>query len=101
MGTEPLALLEEAVGVLWQDKYIGTDVWIHDGAIVLYQASVIPDGFILGAGSVLTKNPGPYEIWAGVPARKIARRNPIDRRQIEAHVNHNRFLLKDFMRDSN
>ena len=101
MGTEPLALLEETVGVLWQDKYIGTDVWIHDGAIVLYQASVIPDGFILGAGSVLTKNPGPYEIWAGVPARKIARRSPMDRRQIEVHVNHNRFLLKDFISNSN
>ncbi len=26
---------------------------------------------VLGAGSVLTKNIPPYEIWAGNPARKI------------------------------
>jgi acetyltransferase-like isoleucine patch superfamily enzyme len=77
-GTRPLLDIEEEFGVLWQDKYIGADVTIHDGAIVLYQVTVIPDGFVLGAGSVLTKNPGPYEIWAGVPARKIGVREKTD-----------------------
>jgi acetyltransferase-like isoleucine patch superfamily enzyme len=100
LGTEPLALLEEEFGVLWQDKYIGSDVWIHDAAVVLYQVTHIPDGFILGAGSVLTKNPGPYEVWAGVPARKIGRRRPMDREQIEAGIKRNRFLLKDFFNES-
>jgi acetyltransferase-like isoleucine patch superfamily enzyme len=81
--------------VLWQDKEIGRDVWIHDGAIVLYQASQLPDGFVLGAGSVLTKNPGAYEIWAGNPARKIGERMSADREAIEARVNGNRFRLPD------
>lgn len=94
-GTEPLALLEEEIGVLWQDKYIGADVWIHDGSIVLYQVTHIPDGVVLGAGSVLTKNPGPYEVWAGVPAAKIAQRQDMGREDIERIVNQKRFRLSD------
>jgi acetyltransferase-like isoleucine patch superfamily enzyme len=86
MGKEPLALLEEEFGVLWQDKTIGADVWIHDGSIVLYQANRIPDGVVLGAGSVLTKNPGPYEIWAGVPARRIAVRKEMSREQLSEFI---------------
>ncbi len=93
MGKQPLALLENDLGVLWQDKKIGSDVWIHDGAIVLYQATHLPDGFVLGAGSVLTKNPGSYEIWAGNPARKIGERNTLDRETIEARVNGESFRL--------
>ena len=92
-GTEPLALLEEEIGVLWQDKYIGADVWIHDGSIVLYQVTHIPDGVVLGAGSVLTKNPGPYEIWAGSPARKIGTRIETDTASIEKVVTQKAFLL--------
>ncbi len=94
-GTEPLALLEDEIGVLWQDKYIGADVWIHDGSIVLYQVTHIPDGVVLGAGSVLTKNPGPYEVWAGVPATKIAKRQNMDREEIERIVNQKKFKLSD------
>ena len=82
LGRKPLALLEEEFGVLWQDKTIGTDVWIHDGSMVLYQVTCIPDGVVLGAGSVLTKNPEPYEIWAGVPARRIAVRQKLSREQL-------------------
>ena len=96
-GTEPLAVLEEEIGVLWQDKYIGSDVWIHDGSIVLYQVTHIPDGFVLGAGSVLTKNPGPYEIWAGAPAGKIAERNRMDRAQIKQILSRKTFRLSDYL----
>ena len=95
MGTRPLLELEETYGVLWQDKYIGTDVWIHDGAFVLHQVTHLPDGFVLGAGSVLTKNPGPYEIWAGNPAQKIGSRTDADKRKIERSLNKKRFLLND------
>jgi len=95
LGTRPLALLENDLGVLWQDKEIGADVWIHDGAMVLFQVTHLPDGFVLGAGSVLTRNPGPYEIWAGNPARKIARRKEMDREAIEAWVSEPRFRLPD------
>ena len=78
MGLEPLLAVEEEHGVIWQDKVIGADVWIHDSAMVLSQATHIPDGVVLGAGAVLTKNPGPYEIWAGVPAVKIDKRTEVD-----------------------
>ncbi|MEW6218318.1 MAG: acyltransferase [Thermodesulfobacteriota bacterium] len=95
LGRKPLARTEAEHGLLWQDKYIGADVWIHDGALVLYQVSEIPDGVVLGAGSVLTRNPGPYEIWAGVPARKIGERGPDDAEAIAARLNRPRFRLSD------
>ena len=69
----PLLLLQQAKGVKWQDKKIGRDVWLH-GCIVLYQVADIPDGVVVGAGSVLTKDPEPYGIYAGNPARKIGER---------------------------
>jgi acetyltransferase-like isoleucine patch superfamily enzyme len=94
MGTRPLLELEETYGVLWQDKHIGTDVWIHDGSFVLYQATHLPDGFVLGAGSVLTKNPGPYEIWAGNPARKIGHRTNVNDSKIQKLVGQKRFALE-------
>lgn len=97
MGLRPLALIEERFGVLWQDKYIGTDVWIHDSAIVLYQVTHIPDGVIVGAGSVLTKNPGPYEIWAGVPARRIGCRTRTDADAVRRRLAEKRFDLKAFL----
>ena len=70
---QPLLLLQEEKGVKWQNKVIGKDVWLH-GCTILYQVTRIPDGVVVGAGAVLTKNPGPYEIWAGNPARKIGER---------------------------
>jgi carbonic anhydrase/acetyltransferase-like protein (isoleucine patch superfamily) len=93
MGLEPLLAVEEEYGVVWQDKYIGSDVWIHDSAMVLSQVTHIPDGVVLGAGAVLTKNPGPYEIWAGVPAVKIDKRTEVDPADIRAFVEQKRFSL--------
>jgi carbonic anhydrase/acetyltransferase-like protein (isoleucine patch superfamily) len=77
-GRRPLLEVEEQHGVMWQDKLIGNDVWIHDEARILYQVTQIPDGVVIGAGAVLTRNPGPYEIWGGVPARKIGEREALD-----------------------
>lgn len=93
-GKKPLARMEAKFGVKWQDKFIGTDVWIHDGAIVLYQVTHIPDGVVVGAGSVLTKNPGPYEIWAGSPARRIGQRQEMTEEEIMDRINGPKFLLK-------
>jgi acetyltransferase-like isoleucine patch superfamily enzyme len=93
MGKRPLARTENELGVLWQDKYIGTDVWIHDGAIVLYQVTHLPDGFVLGAGSVLTKQPRSYEIWAGNPARKVGERTEMEASALEKFVNQKRFRI--------
>lgn len=54
---------------------IGNDVWI--GNRVMVKAGVhIADGAVIGMGSIVTKDVGPYEIWAGNPARFIRRRMP-------------------------
>ena len=96
-GKEPLLATQEKHGVVWQDKYLGKDVWIHENAIVLYQASILPDGFVLGAGSVLTKNPGAYEIWAGVPARKIADRKDLSSTELKSYFERPAFSLKEHL----
>ena len=52
---------------------IGNDVWI--GNRVMIKAGVkIGDGAVVGMGSIVTKDIGPYEIWAGNPARLIRKR---------------------------
>ena len=57
----------------YKNTYIGNDVWIGDH--VLIKAGVnISDGAVIGMGSVVTKDVGPYEIWAGNPARMIRKR---------------------------
>ena len=50
---QPLLLLQEEKGVKWKKKVIGKDVWLH-GCTILYQVTHIPDGVVVGAGSVLT-----------------------------------------------
>jgi hypothetical protein len=99
-GRRPLFAVEKDYGVMWQDKYIGTDVWLHDGSIVLYQATYLPDGFVLGAGSVLTKNPGTYEIWAGAPARRVGRREERTERRLLELVERSGYRLPEELRRS-
>ena len=50
--------------------YIGNDVWIGQNVLVKSGVS-IGDGAVIGMGSVVTKNVGPYEVWAGNPAKFI------------------------------
>lgn len=58
---------------IFKKTTIGNDVWI--GNRVMIKAGVmIADGAIVGMGSVVTKDIGPYEIWAGNPARFIRKR---------------------------
>lgn len=52
---------------------IGADVWVGFRAIVMAGVS-IGRGAIVAAGAVVTKDVPPYEIHAGVPARKIGER---------------------------
>lgn len=58
----------------WKERtYVGNDVWIGERATVL-SGLTIGDGAVIGGGSVVTKDVGPYEIWAGNPARFIRKR---------------------------
>jgi len=55
------------------------EVILEDGCDIGAGAIILPgvkigEGAIIGAGAVVTKNVPPYEIWAGVPARKIKER---------------------------
>ena len=52
---------------------IENDVWIGDGAKIKAGLK-ISNGAVIGMGSVVTKNVGPYEIWAGNPAKFIRKR---------------------------
>ena len=49
---------------------IGDDVWIGHAATIM-RGVKLGDGCIIAANSVVTKNVPAFEIWAGVPARKI------------------------------
>ncbi|TWU05959.1 acyltransferase [Stieleria varia] len=53
---------------------IGNDVWIGASAIITPGVAV-HRGAIVGAGSVVTRDIPEYEIWAGVPAKRIASRD--------------------------
>jgi acetyltransferase-like isoleucine patch superfamily enzyme len=59
---------------------IEEDVWIGARAIIL-PGVTLARGSVVGAGSVVTKSTGPYEIVAGNPAKVIRRRsNELDYR---------------------
>ena len=49
---------------------IADDVWIGANVVVL-KGVTIGRGAIIAAGSVLTRSVGEYEIWGGLPARKL------------------------------
>jgi len=58
-----------------EDKHtvIGNDVWIGANAIII-QGVKIGNGAVIGAGSIVTKDVGDYEIVAGNPAKFIRKR---------------------------
>jgi acetyltransferase-like isoleucine patch superfamily enzyme len=49
---------------------IGDDVWIGANAVLLDGAD-IGTGTVIAAGAVVSSTVPPFEIWGGVPARKI------------------------------
>lgn len=56
-----------------ENTYIGNDVWIGAGAIIMRGINV-GDGAVIGAGAVVTKDVPPYAIVAGTPAKVIKMR---------------------------
>jgi acetyltransferase-like isoleucine patch superfamily enzyme len=57
---------------------IGSDVWIGHGATVL-SGVTIGDGAVIGAQALITKDVPKFEIWGGVPAKKIGIRGNAER----------------------
>jgi acetyltransferase-like isoleucine patch superfamily enzyme len=56
-----------------KEVVIGQDCWFGSGVRVVMGVT-IGDGAVIGAGSVVTKDIPPYQIWAGNPARFIRER---------------------------
>jgi virginiamycin A acetyltransferase len=50
---------------------VGHDVWIGQKALILPSVSLIDNGAVIGAGSVVTKDVPPYAVVAGNPAKII------------------------------
>lgn len=67
---EPEKLIWEGIRIKSSPTIIEDDVWIGHGTIITGGVK-IGRGSIIGAGSVVTKDVPPCEIWAGVPARKL------------------------------
>ena len=63
-----------------EQGYVGGEIIIESGAWLGAHVTVLPGvkigkGAVIGAGSVVTKSIPAYEIWGGVPARKIKDRS--------------------------
>lgn len=69
IGTGPMRGLSCPEGVITLQE----DVWLGVNVVVL-KGVTIGCGAVVGAGAVVTKSIPAYEIWAGIPARKIGRR---------------------------
>ncbi|MBU0609700.1 MAG: acyltransferase [Armatimonadetes bacterium] len=56
---------------------VGEDCWIGYGAVIM-SGSQIGDGAVIGANAVVPAGTvvPPYEIWGGVPARRLKSRRP-------------------------
>jgi acetyltransferase-like isoleucine patch superfamily enzyme len=52
---------------------IEADVWVGYGSVIMSGVRV-GHGAIIAAGAVVTQDVPPYEIWGGVPARKLRER---------------------------
>lgn len=57
-------------GFVNQPVIIGENVWIGANSTIL-KGSIIGDGAIIASGAVVKGNVPPYEVWGGVPAKKI------------------------------
>lgn len=71
-GTDKQQVMREQPCV-GEEMIIHDDVWIGANAVIL-KGVVIGKGAIVAAGAVLTKHVPAYEIWGGVPAKKIGER---------------------------
>ncbi len=66
---------------------IGCDVWIGAGVIVL-RGAVIGDGAVIAAGALVRHRVPAYEVWGGIPARRLRARfaDPAMQRHAESKL---------------
>lgn len=69
VGTAPVAESGTDAAVVC----IGAEVWLGANVVVL-KSVTIGRGAVVGAGAVVTRDVAPYEIVAGVPAKRIGMR---------------------------
>lgn len=62
--------------------HIGHHCWLGTGAIVLQNVN-IGDGAVIAAGAVVTKDVPPFEVWGGIPAKFIRKREKLTSYHIE------------------
>ena len=55
--------------------HVGHHCWIGTGATIL-QNVTIGNGAVVAAGAMVTRDVPPYEVWGGIPAKYIRKRNP-------------------------
>jgi acetyltransferase-like isoleucine patch superfamily enzyme len=72
LGTDTPIARQPCIG---GDIVLGAGVWLGVNVIVL-RGVQIGEGAVIGAGAVVKRNIPAWEVWAGVPARKIASRMP-------------------------
>lgn len=80
-----------------KDIIIGNDVWLGEECLILDGAHV-SDGAVLGARSLVKRNQyiGPYEIWAGAPARFI--RHRFSYLDLNKHDTHSRNVARRLLK---
>lgn len=69
---------------------------VHDYALIGMGATLLDDaevgeGAIVAAGALVLKNTkiGPYEVWAGVPAKFVKKADPAQTEEINKKIAHN------------
>ena len=84
-GSEQLdAAMSSVAPTEWRRVETGTSILDHLAFLatnaVMLPGTTVGVGAVVGAGSVVRRNVPAWEIWAGVPARKIAERDPAELR---------------------
>ncbi|HEY3329604.1 MAG TPA: acyltransferase [Capsulimonadaceae bacterium] len=68
-GHDPIRLQEFVIAPV----VIGPEVWLGLGATVL-KGVTVGDGAVVAARAVVNKSIPPFEIWGGIPAKRIGER---------------------------
>ena len=68
-----MPIIQQSLATEKRGIVLGDDVWLGAGVTVLPGVR-IGQGAVVGANAVVTHDVPPYEIWGGVPARKLGER---------------------------